>query len=510
LTSGLFRHGGEWIASVRRSNLDFLYDAFSTRPERPRYVDAFARVSYKLTAALRVTANALYFRDDVSLNDDIDVEEQASANDEDRYTWLRFDHTVGAALTGATLIARTRLRTDRMGTTAQDGVGEGNLEDHRNFAIDSLQSGWSWQGDGPVRVQFGASASRVSGTYDYRDQADFDVLFDAPGAPTEVSRVRAFAIQPAGTQHSVYASIRVNPTPRLTTDIGLRWDKQTLDPADTGSTGPRIGLRYQLNGHTLLRASFGRFFQSQSINELQIADGDREYFQPQRSEHTIVGLEHEFPGGTLLRVEAYEKDMHQLRPRYENLLNGLTLLPELKPDRIRIAPDSARARGLEVVVTAREPSLVNWWVGYSWSRAHDRIDGLDVLRSWDQTHALNAGLTRDTPKWNAALAFMYRTGWPTTSTGFDVSATPPIIEARARNSIRASAYRSIDLRLTRKFAFDGSALSVFVELSNVFDYRNHCCTEYQVEQTDGGERSLDLSGVDYLPLVPSVGIVWSF
>jgi hypothetical protein len=76
--------------------------------------------------------------------------------------------------------------------------------------------------------------------------------------------------------------------------------------------------------------------------------------------------------------------------------------------------------------------------------------------------------------------------------------------------MRASSYRSIDLRLTRKFAFDGSALSVFVELSNVFDYRNHCCTEYQVEQTDGGERSLDLSGVDYLPLVPSVGIVWSF
>jgi hypothetical protein len=37
-------------------------------------------------------------------------------------------------------------------------------------------------------------------------------------------------------------------------------------------------------------------FQSQSINELQIADGDQEYFQAQRSEHTIVGLEHEFPG----------------------------------------------------------------------------------------------------------------------------------------------------------------------------------------------------------------------
>ena len=49
-----------------------------------------------------------------------------------------------------------------------------------------------------------------------------------------------------------------------------------------------------------------------------------------------------------LRVEAYRKRYSHLRPRFENFLNEVVILPELKPDRIRLAPAQARADGVEL------------------------------------------------------------------------------------------------------------------------------------------------------------------
>jgi outer membrane receptor protein involved in Fe transport len=510
LSSGLFRNGGEWVASARRSNLDLLYSALSDHPERPRYLDAFAKVSYRLSDKLRLTANTLYFRDDISLSDDVDVEEHAFSNDEDRYIWLRLDHTTARRLSGSTLLARSRLDNERRGTTEQEGVSTGSMDDRRDFAIDSMQSDWAWQPSETVHVQFGALASRMRGNYDYRDQVEFALLFDTPGAPTEAERERAVALEADGRQQAVYTTARVNATPRLTVDLGVRWDRQTLDPAHTTTLGPRLGLRYQLAPRTLFRLSWGKVHQSQAVNELQVADGVDRFSPPQRSDHAVIGFEHALPLGVSLRLEAYEKDIASLLPRYENLLNSRTLLPELKPDRILVAPDAASARGLELLVTGREDAATRWWAAYSRSRAEDRVDGGDVLRSWDQTRTLSGGVSRDTLKWSFSLGAVYRTGWPTTPVELDASGELPIVVAGARNSTRVSAFRSVDLRLTRKFATREGSLAAFLELTNVFDHGNRCCTEYEIELTETGEPILDLSALNYLPLVPSLGFVWSF
>ncbi|HLF11951.1 MAG TPA: TonB-dependent receptor, partial [Gammaproteobacteria bacterium] len=511
LTSGTFDDGkGQWLASIRRSNLDLLYNAFSPQPERPRYLDAFAKLSHQLSNELRVSFNTLYFRDDIVLSDDLDSEEQAASNDEDRYAWLRFDHTPGSALTGVTLLSRASLSGDRSGVSNKGGISAGILEDHRAFTIDSLQSDWSLHASETVLVQFGGTFGRSRAQYDYRDQVEFDLLFDAPGASTETSRSRSIQAAPHGHQYALYGSIRFSPTPRLTTDFGLRWDEQTLDPTHGGSLGPRIGLRYRLADATYLRASWGRFHQSQSINELQVSDGIRHFWPPQSSDHTVIGLQHDFPGGINLRVEAYDKQLRRLRPRYENLLNPLTLLPELAPDRFEIAPSSANARGIELLISQSSPNQVGWWAGYSWSRARDRIAGEEVLRSWDQTHAVSGGASWETPKWNVGFALTYRSGWPTTPVAFDATGSIPLVVTGQRNSGRVDFYRSADLRVARTFAVQHGRLSAFLELSNAFGRSNRCCLEYQVEVDETDEPILELSSINYLPLIPSIGFVWNF
>ena len=511
LTSGAFAEGrGEWLASARRSNLDLLYNAFSSLPERPRYLDAFAKLGYQLNEKLRLTGNLLYVADDITLSDDIDLEEQATADDLDRYVWLRLDHSLRDDLTGSTLISRAQLDSRRTGSTDKPGISRGRLSDSRDFSIDSVQSDWTWRPDKAWLVHFGGVARYSKGNYSYFDEAEFDLLFAVPGASTTTNRSRTVQLAPEGDQFALFGSVRRELGPRATVDLGLRWDQQTLDPEHSDSLAPRIGLRYRVGKRSFIKASWGRFYQSQTINELQVQDGVDTFFAPQRADHSVIGFEHATAEGLQLRVEVYEKRMRVLRPRFENLLNSLTLLPELKPDRIAIAPDAAYARGAELLLSQRSDSALSWWLGYSRSKVVDRIDTTEVFRAWDQTHAFTGGLNVDTAKWNIGFAVIYRSGWPTSAVDLDLSGATPMVNVAARNTERVDFFRSFDFRLTRKFALESGAVSAFVEINNVFGRNNPCCTEYEINAEQGLGLDLELSRLNYLPFVPSIGFVWQF
>ena len=509
LTAGQFDEDkGEWLASVRRSNLDVLFDSHSSHLGQPRYMDAFAKLAYDVNDRLRVTANYLYFADEVSLAD-ADGSREASAEDDEHYLWLRLDHNLKPGLNGTTLIASSQLDRSRSGFLDEPGVSAGMLSEVRDITITTLQSDWTWQHSDRVLLRFGGNINRSRAHYDYRDQATFDILFADPGAASATSRQRALIVDPSGHHYGLYASLRYSPTPRLATDFGLRWDKQTLDPDHSSTLSPRIGLRYQLAERTFLRGSLGRFYQSQAINELQVEDGVDRFFEPQQSDHFVLGIEHAFPEGLNVRIEAYEKRMSRLRPRFENLLNTLALLPELKPDRIRIAPSEAHARGLEILLSQQLSYPLTWWFGYSRAWVEDTVAGQEVFRSWDQAHALSAGLNWDTAKWNFGLGVIARSGWPTTAVALDETGPIPVAVPGVRNAERVGYYRSADLRLTRKFELERGSLDLFIEINNVLGRENPCCIEYEIlDEEEGG--GLELKTLDYLPRIPSIGFIWRF
>jgi outer membrane receptor protein involved in Fe transport len=300
-------------------------------------------------------------------------------------------------------------------------------------------------------------------------------------------------------------NFRFDVLPSVTAEAGLCWDKETLSADNDDQIGPRLSLLYRLSESTRLRASWGRFFQAQYINELQISDGITEYFPSQRVDHIVLSIEHRFNNGLELRIEAYNKNYDDLRPRFENLLNTFIILPELKPDRVRIAPDGGTANGLEL--TVRHPITedpLSWWLSYSWSSVKDEIKNAEIRRSWDLTHYLSAGIAWSTEKWELSLATTYHTGWPTTLEPF------PLIGTGPRNGDRMSSYTVVDVRLARKFTFSElNSLTVFVELNNALNQTNQCCVEYEIND-DSGSLALDVEPVDYLPLIPSAGFIWRF
>ncbi len=505
LSSGRFDKGS-WVGSVRRSTLDLFHESSETYVGRPVYLDAYAKLVYRLSDRLQLTGNFLQLRDDIQVTHP-NGEQQVHALGEDSYLWLRFDHDPGPAWTGTTLVARTRLRNRRNGFSRLAGIGSGWLDDRRNSSLDTVQSDWSATlGDG-ILLQVGGMLSHTQGRYRYADEVAFDVLVDFPGAPDAPARARDIHLNPDGSQSALYGSVRYASSDRLAMEAGLRWDRETLSPDRASVLAPRIGLRYRLADRLYVKGSLGRFYQSQAIYEVQLEDGVERYFPPQRADHAVVGLEREFRSGLGLRVEAYSKAMKDLRPRYENLLNPLMMFPELKPDRIRIAPEKANARGFEVFLEQQTGDALSWWIGYSRSRFTDRIDGRSHPRSWDRTHVLSAGLNWDAPRWNIGLGFLRHSGWPITPVA--LGADGYIAAVNERNSERVAHYSSTDLRITRKFRFPRSSGSVFVEWTNAFDRSNPYSREYALTRGNGGDELL-LDTLHTLPRLPSLGFVWTF
>ena len=148
---------------------------------------------------------------------------------------------------------------------------------------------------------------------------------------------------------------------------------------------PRLSLRYELTPAWELRAHWGRFHQTDEVHELKVEDGLTAFPEAQESDHFILGVDHRLRNGLALRAEWFRKFQRDPRPRFENMLDPMTVLPEIAPDRVEVAPNSAGVRGAEISVIAEGPELT-WWAGLTWSEAWDGLErGSQVPRSWDQT-----------------------------------------------------------------------------------------------------------------------------
>src|SRR5262249_8780217 len=151
-----------------------------------------------------------------------------------------------------------------------------------------------------------------------------------------------------------------------------------------------------------------------------------------RTDHTALAIEHRLGSGLLqgveLRAELYDKRERRLRPRFENLLNPFTLVPELNPDRVLVAPENGRARGIELLIArpGSSASLLSWWLAFSRALAKERDSGVDTYRGWDQSNALSAGLDWSSERWNLSLAVVQRSGWPTTAVSLERSVPVPL------------------------------------------------------------------------------------
>lgn len=499
---------GDVLVSARRSNLGELSDLAEKDVGKPRYADGFARVAYRFSDATKASVSALLSSDQVNAIRSAGAE---TAQDEssNSYVWLTLEHDWSSALQSRAILSWTDVHDERDGQVNDPGRRNGVVEDDRAFGVIGLRFDNEWRSD-LFTHRFGAELRRLWAEYEYRADVRFEEGFPFPGSPaTQVSRVEL--LHPDGFEASGYWDLRFNPADPWTIEGGLRVDTQTYDGSgDAEQWGPRLSILYQMQANTRLRASWGRFYQSQGINELQVEDGVTRFHPAQHAEHMIASIEHTFASRLDMRVELYRKEYGRLAPRFENLLDPTVLLPELAFDRVRIDADSARAEGAELSFNWHSDGAWAGWFSYSWSRVDDRISGNDVPRSWDQRHALSLGLAWTHGPWALTAANSFHTGWPTTQLTLAEPPSQPIVVVGPRNASRYDSFNSLDIRLTRTFALPNGHLDAFVEVTNAFSRENPCCTRYQLSVEPDGSAVLTHDTDNWLPLVPSFGVLWRY
>ena len=71
---------------------------------------------------------------------------------------------------------------------------------------------------------------------------------------------------------------------------------------------------------------------------------------------------------------------------------------------------------------------------------------------------------------------------------------------------RYSVYHALDARVSRDIDLRRGNLKLFLEVTNLYDREKECCTEYSLSADD----ELVSRSAHWLPLVPSLGFVWTF
>lgn len=513
LTTGS-RQGHRWLFSARRGNLDLVID-----PEfgQPKYFDVFAQYSIDLGPRATLSANALYADDRVSVVLETDPEEREQTDSDTRNAqfWLQLTNDWNEELSTSTVFSLVDFKNLRDGFLDDEEKIVADVRDGRDVRQLGVRQDWSWRASDRHLVQWGLQVTFSEANYDYEASARyFGLPALYPGLPDEVTRAAQAA--PEGGSYGAYVADRWKLAESTVLEWGLRWDDQTYTGLTSDSQlSPRLSVLHRLGERTDLRLSWGRYHQSQGIQELQVEDGIANFWPAQSADQWIAGLQHRFANGNELRLEVFRKDVHKIRPRFENLYDPLALIPELQPDRVRLDPSSARAEGAELSL-GRGDGPWHWWASYTWSRATDRIDGRSEYRSWDQRHSVQGGLGWSSEAWDVTIAANVHSGWPTTDLflvedGLDPEGEPEyIVVPGPRNAARHDSFASVDFRVSRRFNVKRGTLSVFVEVSNLLNRDNVCCRDWDIAERPDGTPELELSLDYWLPRLPAIGILWEF
>ncbi|HEU4654871.1 MAG TPA: TonB-dependent receptor [Steroidobacteraceae bacterium] len=506
LAAGEFDSGrGQFVVSGRRSNIGDLSHFSENDFGEPNYYDAFLRADYKIDDATRESLHVLISQDSIHALKDAGVQ-KAKAEYQNFYVWNTLEHDWSDAFTTKAIASYTIVSNSRQGTV-EDEFRNASVDDDRRFHIFGLRLDDQLHTD-RVDYTFGAELRHLEGSYNYRSDVLIDADYPFPGDPArDVHRV--IDPNPEGYETAAWFDARAQLSDRWTAEAGLRLDSQTYDHSgDAEQWSPRVSVMYQPNERTHVRATWGRYYQPQGINELQVEDGIDRFHAAQFADHWIFSVDHELDALDL-RVEAYRKNYHHLAPHFENLLDPLVLLPETESDRVMIDANGAHVRGLEVMMRLKPHGPWSGWLNYTWSEAQDEIGGHEQARSWDQRHAINLGVAWTRGPWAFTLVDTYHSGWPTTQISLNPT-PPPAVVIGTRNSKRLANYNSLDMRLTRTFALSHGALDAFLEVTNALSRNNPCCTTYTYTEDANGAASLDRETDNWLPLVPVVGVLWRY
>jgi hypothetical protein len=500
--SGRFGDRGSWVGSVRQGVLNVVAD-LAESSEKPTFWDLFGKLGYDLSPGQSLTGRWLASDDHLHL---AELEETSAERVATSYTssygWLRHDAVVDAALIFGTTLFVGRVDRDRRG---QESTPQREFEvvDRRVLDIAGARHEGSWMISPDGLLQWGVSVRELESEYEYFKRAS-----PAAGGGPAQSEVE-IRDRFEGRQRGAFVTHRQRFADAVTVELGARVDENEI--LEERHLSPRLNLAWAIRRRGVLRAAWGRFYQSQRAYELQVEDGESDFFPDERSNQAVIGYEHGFGNGVWLRAEVQRRLITRPRIRYENLLDPVSRFPEVELDRVRVEPERSISESLELLLRRNRPSW-SWWASYVTSRVEDRLDGRWVPRNLDQTHAALANLDlRLGEGWNLSVTGRYHTGWPYTPFRLESGegGAPAGVVFGPLYSERFDDYARLDLRLARSWHRAARRVRLYLDVLNAANAANP--RGFEISPGSGpAAGDVAVSEKVWLPRVAILGVRFEF
>lgn len=265
---------------------------------------------------------------------------------------------------------------------------------------------------------------------------------------------------------------------------------------------PRLAINQQKSESLLLKAATGFYVQPPLPQEVNENFGNPDIRSPQAL-HFMTGFEKDFreggPEGYTLTSSLFYRDFDRLVVNSPEIVtrNG-EQVPEVYDNE-----GTGSAYGAEVLLKL---STQDWdsWISYTWSRSRrtDPRNG-ETPSEFDQTHNLNFVASRELPRnWKLSGRFRYVTGNPNTpvvGSYFDADNDVYLPERGQIYSERLADFYQLDLRADKKWIYDTSIWSFYIDIQNILNTQN--AEEFQYSYDFSTKQK-----VTGLPLFPSVGV----
>ncbi|WP_053970783.1 TonB-dependent receptor [Mangrovimonas sp. ST2L15] len=286
-----------------------------------------------------------------------------------------------------------------------------------------------------------------------------------------------------------------------------------------GNLEPRIGLSYQMNDQTALKASYTKSTQylhllsnTSSVTPLDVWTPSGPYVEPQISHQYALGYYKKLMDNAFsLELETYYK---QIDNRID-YIDGSDLIGNNNIE-TEILNGEARAYGLEVLFRKNKGNLTGW-LSYTLSKSEQRtlggnaggpgINNGDWYNTpYDRTHDISVtGMYKLNDKWTFSSNFIFQTGRPVTYPNGQYEYEGLSIASYSnRNQDRLPAYHRLDLSATltpRKNAGRKWKSEWVFGIYNVYNRRNAASISFSQNRQTGMNEATRISIFGAIPSV---------
>ncbi len=496
-----------WLMSARRGNLNEVLSEVNDEIGAPKFYDLYNKVSLELDRRRILEFANLYIHDNIALQS-LDEGEGESATSDYRssYLWSRIstnDPTYSDSLT-ATFVDIDNFRQGFINEPDNPDESVGELLDNRDFQIYRLEYDVSQTINKQNLLMYGGRIEHFKSSYAYTSSAELGALSSYFSGERTLEKSTVAELD--GVNASIYLSHRFGSVTDYLLEWGLRGDYQEGHSASQHQISPRIAYKQKTPLGFIIKANAGRYYQNASVTELEVEYGKSEYYEAIKSNKLSLGVQIDQISNFEIDVDVYYKKIENPRPYFENMFNSYGLLPEIAPDRVSVKPSDALAQGLDAFVYYTISESANFWLGYSYIKAHDTVDGKNIARRWAQRHTLKSGLNFTKGNFSLSNQFLWHSGWRATRTPQELSGEYQILD---RNNSTLPKFFSFDIKASYRRYSPSFDYEIYLEVINTFNYDNVGSLEVELEENDSGF-SVIQEQESLFPVIPNIGFFLRF